>query len=147
MNDVQRQRYEELLVRAVDDALSVEEERELEAYLAEHPEAVEEREAHREIKAITDAAVQRILADARFAPPRPGPAGRATLGLGFVALLVALLAGLGLALWAFVIEPTLPLAFKLVAGVALGGALILFLYALVTRLAARRSDPYREIDR
>jgi anti-sigma factor RsiW len=147
MSDVERQRYEELLVRAVDDALSAEEQRELEAYLGEHPEAVEERAAHLEIKAITDAAVERILADARLEPPRPGPAGRLVLGLGFAALLLASLAVVGLGIWAFVIDPTLPWTLKLLAGLGAAGVLTLFAYALMTRLRSRRADPYREIDR
>ena len=147
---IDRERFEELLVRAVDHELSAAQERELEAYLEAHPEACLERDDHLEIKAITDAAVARILADAQIEGPRPGDGGRAVLGLGFAALLVAALVGAGalaLSAWAFFIAPVMPLWVKVLAASAGGGVLLLFFYVLVIRLRGYGKDPYREIDR
>lgn len=142
-----RQRREELFVRAVDGCLSAQDERELEAYLEDHPEARAELDDHQQIKDMTDAVVGRILATASIEPPRPTPATKGVLTVGLVLLLAGAVLLFGYALWGLFVAPETPTAIK--AGTVLAGTGGLVLFALVfrSRLRAHGHDPYKEIDR
>jgi anti-sigma factor RsiW len=140
-------RTEILLMKAVDGVLSVDEERELDALLEAQPELAEELDDYRDIKEVTDAMTQRILADAHIEPPRPTAAARGAIGLGWSALLVGYVLLLGYGGYVLSLDNDVPTTIKLGIGALAFGGLILFGYALRVRLRASGRDPYEEIDR
>ena len=72
---------------------------------------------------------------------------RGFLLAGFLLLLVGVLGLYGHAIFAFASDPAVPVLVKAGAGVALMGALLLFVYVLRVRLRGLKHDPYQEIDR
>lgn len=146
-HDLSPERREELFVRAVDGCLSASDQRELDAYLAAHPEARDELDDHLEIKSMTDAVVGRILADAKIDPPRPSLAAQRVVDVGLSLLLTGVVLLCAFSLWGFFAAPETPLVLKIGAGLVGGGGLLLFVFVLRSRLRARGRDPYQEIDR
>lgn len=142
----EHERYEILLVKAVDGQLTAAERRELDAHLLSCAACRAELEDFNLIKETTDAMTQRILSDAAIEPPREPGGVRAALGLGFLLLLAGALLLLGFAGYTLLADAGVPLIVKAGAG-ALGlGVLVLSAYVVLLRRRAARRDPYREID-
>ncbi|MBW2528320.1 MAG: zf-HC2 domain-containing protein [Deltaproteobacteria bacterium] len=141
------QRYEELLMKAVDGLLAPAERRELDEHLEQCPDCAAELSDFTAIKETTDAMTERILADASIEPIRPSASAGAVLSLGFVLLLLGGLLLTGYAAFALFVDPAVPLTVKLGTGAMGLGTLVLAAYVLRVRLRARGRDPYEEIDR
>jgi anti-sigma factor RsiW len=147
MNDQPHERYETLLVKAVDGLLTADEQRQLQAHLERCADCRAELRDFKQIKQETDAMRDRILMDARIEPPRETRRLGAYLGLAFMLLLAGGLVLLGFAAHRLLTDPQVPLLVKLGLGLAgLGGALLLA-HLIRVRLRGLGKDPYREIDR
>lgn len=143
----QHERYEQLLMKAVDGLLTPSERRELDEHLAGCPRCRAELDDFAAIKETTDAMTERILRDAAIEPYRPAPTARWVLSLGFLLLLAGGLVLLGYAGYVLFSDLTVPLPVKLGAGAAGLGTLLLAGYVLRIRARSRGRDPYAEIDR
>jgi anti-sigma factor RsiW len=138
------ERYETLLMRAVDDVLSDEESAELDEHMTTCASCIEELADFRRIKETTNAMTQRILQDAKLQPPHESGATEAVISLSFLMLLAAALLLLGFAGYTFTIDTEAPMIVKVGAGLAAAGSLLLLGYVLRSR--TRGNDPYKEID-
>lgn len=140
------EQYEVLLVKAVDGQLTSDEQRLLDAHLAQCAQCREELADFTTIKETSDAMTQRILQDARLEPPREIGARRAFLNACFALVVAGLLILTGFGTFMLLSDPMVPLLVRVGAGAAGLGTLGLLLYLLVTRLRGRGADPYQEID-
>lgn len=139
--------FEALLMKAVDGVLTEAEERELEAYLEAHPEAVDELEDYREIKEVTDQMTERMLADARLEPFRETPGQRSFSWVAFAMIFAGLTMILAFTFERLFADPDVPWAIRFGAALVLGGVTALFLRTLWRRVRTLGTDPYEEIDR
>jgi anti-sigma factor RsiW len=146
MSGPEHERFEILLVKAVDEVITPQERRELEAHIQGCERCREELEDFIQIKRTTDSMTSRILADVAIEPPRERAGARAALGLGFFLLLAGALLLLGFAGYTFLADAAVPLAIKVgTSGLGLG-VLVLLIYVLRIRARALKRDPYKEID-
>lgn len=139
-------RYELLLVKAVDGQLGPEERARLDEHLKTCARCREELGDFLAIKKTTDAMTERILADARLEPPREAPATRALMRSGFLLILAGLALLVGFAGYQLFSDPAAPLAVKAGTGAVGLGALAVLAHLLWRRLHGAGKDPYREID-
>lgn len=140
------QRYETLLVMAIDGCLSPDEQTELDAHVAECDDCAAELADFRLIKETTDAMTTRILKDAEIEPPRPRGAARAWLVVSMLVMLAGALLWFGNVGYEIARAEDIPTFMKLGIGLVVLGGLGLFGYALKTRVRASGRDPYEEID-
>ena len=145
MTTKDRAYFEGLAMKVVDQVATDDERRELDAYLADHPELREELTDFLEIKETTDAMTQRILATAELNPPPLSGADRRLTTLAFGLLLTSALTLLGFSGWLFLADPEVPAWIKFATLVAAIAVTILFGRHLRSRLAGE--DPYEVIDR
>ena len=68
-------------------------------------------------------------------------------GLGWLLFLAGFLALGGFAIYAFAIDAEAPLYIKLGVGALYGGLALLLLSVLRQQLIARKTDPYKDIER
>lgn len=141
------ERYEVLLMKAVDGLLSTDEQRELDEHLQGCASCRDELGDFHRIKETTDAMTARILQDVHIEPPRPSKAAKGLINASFLALLLGTLLLCGYAGTIFFTDAQVPLIIKVGAAAAGAGALGLFGYVLRARLRAMGRDPYEEIDR
>jgi len=141
------QRYEELLMKAVDGLLSPSERRELDEHLQDCPSCAAELADFTEIKETTDAMTARILSDVAIESFRPSPQAKSVLSLGFALLLVGGLLLLGYAAYLLAVDAEVPLPIKIGAGAMGAGTLVLAAYVARVRARALGRDPYEKIDR
>jgi anti-sigma factor RsiW len=146
MSTREHERYEILLVRAVDEVISTEERRELDAHIEQCSSCREELEDFVRIKETTDAMTARIMADFTIEPPREPSSARAVLSIGFLLLLLGALVLLGFAGYTLFTDADVPLVVKLGTGGLGLGTLVLLAYVLKVRARAHKRDPYKEID-
>ncbi|MCB9741327.1 MAG: hypothetical protein H6740_01760 [Alphaproteobacteria bacterium] len=141
------QRFEELMVKVADGAASAEEERELSAWLATHPEAAAELEQHKQLVAMSRGWLERLeldrVQDAQAA--RPAARLEQRLGLALVVLGFAVLTGFGLV--EALLDAEAPLWLRAGLGLAGSGTLILLFQVARQRWEALRSDRYEEVIR
>jgi anti-sigma factor RsiW len=147
MSGADHEVFESLLMKATDGVITPDESRVLDEHAAGCESCRDELRDFLQLKEITDTMRDRILADARIEPFRPGKPTRAFLNLSFMLLAVGLLLLLGFAAVVFFADETVSPVVKIGAGVAGLGALGLFVYAIVVRLRSASRDPYEEIDR
>lgn len=140
------ERYEHLLVKAVDRALSADEKTELQSHLDTCEACAAELSDFELIKEATDAMTSRILHDAEIEPPRLQGGAKLWLNASFLLLLVGALLLVGFAGYALWTDAAVPLVVKLGSGAAALGALGLLAYVLRVRARAFGRDPYEEID-
>lgn len=146
MNSTEHERFEILLVKAVDGLIVGEERRELDAHLLQCASCREEFDDFVRIKETTDAMTARILADATIESFREPSSTRVVLRVGFLLFLVGALVLLGFAGFTLFTHAEIPLAVKVgIGGLGLG-SLLLLVYVLKVRARARKKDPYKEID-
>jgi len=143
----EHERYETLLMKAVDGVITPDEQRVLNEHIAECGDCAAELHDFKDIKETTDAMTQRILQDAQIEPPREAGGARVVLSLSFLFLLVGALLLLGFAGYTFAVAADVPPVVKWGAALAAAGSLGLFGYAFRARWRARGRDPYSEIDR
>jgi anti-sigma factor RsiW len=141
------ERYEELLMKAVDGLLSPSERRELDDHHPDCPSCAAELADFTEIKETTDAMTARILSDVTIEAFRPSPQARSVLSLGFMLLLAGGLLLLGYAAYALFVDVEVPLPVKVGAGAMGAGTLVLAAYVARVRARALGRDPYEKIDR
>lgn len=141
------ERYEALLMKAVDGLLTPSERTELDAHLASCPDCAAELCDFMAIKETTDAMTERILADADLEPFRPSAPARTVLSIGFLALLAGGFLLLSYAAYALFVDATVPLVVKVGTGALGAGILVLAAYVLRVRIRSLGRDPYEEIDR
>lgn len=138
------ERYEILLMKAVDGEITHAEHAELEALLDADPERRAEYHDMTAIKSLTDNVVQRILADADLEPIRPSAPTRHILTLSWLLILSGLALILGWTAYETLTEPDVPLAVSVGLGASLLGSVVIVGYLLTLRVRGR--DPYEEID-
>lgn len=146
MSGPEHERFEILLVKAVDEVITPEERRELDAHIQGCERCREELEDFVQIKKTTDSMTARILSDAAIEPPREPAGARAALGLGFFLLLAGALLLLGFAGYTFFADAGVPVVIKAGMGGLGLGVLVLLVYVLKIRARALKKDPYKEID-
>ena len=67
-------------------------------------------------------------------------------GLGWILLLGGVLAGLGIAVFMFLLSPSIGLVEKLLAVAIYGGLALLFYSVLRQRLIERKTDKYKDVE-
>ena len=137
--------YEALLMKAVDDVITLDERAELEEHMSGCADCAAELKDFQRIKETTDAMTRRILDHAEIAPPRERGRAEAIVTTSFLLLLIGGVLLLGFAAWTFMTDCTVPAIVKIAGGLAGLGSLIMFGYVL--HLRTRSRDPYQEIDR
>ena len=144
MND---ERYEELMVKVADGAATPAEREELMAWVADKPELRVELEEHQALKAVTDGWMARLEADLMADRDRKSPVRRSERGIGVTLLLVGLAVLMVTGPILALADPDVPLAMKLGLGATLGGAHLLLIHVVRTRLRDRQHDPYKDVIR
>jgi len=141
------ERFEELMVKVVDEVASPAEREELMAYLVDKPELMEELEAQRSLKAITDGWVRRLEHDLAQDRHERSPLLRLERALGWTLLLVgiAILSGWGLT--EAMLDPEVPVWARVGLGAGIAGTLVLLFSVVRWRLSTWKSDPYNEVIR
>ncbi len=140
------ERYEALMMAAVDGVLSAEQQHSWQQHLSQCDSCREEFEDFQHIKQVTDAMTERIRSHGSIEPPRPTSAGRAWLGISMWLVIAGVLIAAvfaGVSLWQ---NDTLSHWLKAALALITLGALGLFGYALRARVRAISRDPYTEID-
>lgn len=141
------QRFEELMVKVADGAATAEEERELSAWLADHPEEAAELERHRQLVAMSQGWLERLeldrVQDAQAA--RPAARVEQRIGVALVVLGFAVLTAFGLV--EALLDASAPLWVRAGLGLAGAGTLILLFQVGRQRWEALRSDRYEEVIR
>ncbi|MBN1946754.1 MAG: zf-HC2 domain-containing protein [Bradymonadales bacterium] len=145
-HDRPHERYEILLVKAVDGLLSAAERQELDGHLQACATCRAELEDFHQIKETTDMISQRILEEAKIEPPRPTRAARRWLYTGFILVFAGILLLIGWALASLFLDPEVPSIIKVGSGLAGLGALMLFAWVAFIHIRGKRHDPYTEID-
>lgn len=141
------ERYEELMVKVVDETATPAEKEELMSYIADKPELRRELESHRALHAVAGGWAARLEADLLEAKTRAEPVARVERVLGVALFLIGYLLLCGWGLVEVVLASDVPLAIR--AGTAAFGAgtLILLIHVVRTRLRHRKSDPYEKVIR
>jgi len=71
---------------------------------------------------------------------------RTTRGIGWLLILGGILAAMGIGVYEFVIDSSLGLVEKLIAGAIYGGLVVLFFSVLRQRLIERKTDKYKDVE-
>ena len=135
-----------LMMKAVDGLLSEAEDKALENYLREYPEAKEEIQEMLAIKEGTDHLRQRIAAAFAAAPPREKGLLHLLIQSSFFLIFVGMTWLAIAGAWLFFHDKDIPLAIRAGHGILGAASLILFLYLVIQRLRHYKNDPYNEID-
>ena len=146
MTNQNHEAYEILVMKAVDDQLSEDEQRQLDEHLKTCKDCREELMDFQAIKDTTDQVRQRILSDATIEPFRETPAVRSWNRLNFLLIALGVTFLFGLGTYQFFLDPKIPWYTKAASGTAGAGLLGLFMYILRVRIKGQQHDPYREID-
>lgn len=137
--------YEILLVKAVDDRLTPEEEALFQTHLQSCESCQEELADFKSVKKTTDTIRARILQDARVEPIKQSLAARSTFSLGLFLLFAGSILLIGGSLYQLM-ESDAPLWAKWGVGLGGTGLLVAFGQILVSRLRGQAYDPYKDID-
>ena len=140
-------RFEELMVKVVDETASPEEREELMSHVAGNPELMKELENQRAIRAVTDGWMKRLEADLVEDRARESGPGRAERFVGVVLIVVATAVLTGWGVVEALLDDTAPLVVRVCIGGIVAGSLLLLFHVVRTRLAARRTDPYEKVIR
>jgi len=138
--------FEHLLMKAVDEHLSLDERREFQRHLETCTRCQEEYRDFRETKQRTDGLSRRILQDAAGNPARETRRARNLVNLSTFAILGSLLFLTTFAAYHFFLDSQIHIGIKLAAALLTAAFLSLGLYALTQRIRASKTDPYLEID-
>jgi ferric-dicitrate binding protein FerR (iron transport regulator) len=141
------ERFEELMVKVVDEVASPAEREELMAYLVDKPELMAEFDAQRSLKALTDGWVSRLEHDLAHDRHERSPLVRVERVLGLTLFLVgvAILSGWGIT--EAMLDPEIPVWARLGLGGLISGTLVLLFSVIRWRLSTWKSDPYKEVIR
>lgn len=142
----QQERHEMLLMKAVDNMLSTQEQQEFEQLLKTHPEYQAEYEDFLQIKHGTDALRGRILADAKIEPYTASPTKNVLFGFSFFVMFAGSIMMMGCGAYFFLSAPDVPLWVKVSGSLFFTGGALLFGYVLQARIRSVKHDPYKEID-
>lgn len=140
------EKFEILLMKAVDGFLEKDEWRELKEHLSVCPSCAAELEDFQQLKEATDAMAARIAKDAAIEPPRETREARLLIRASFLLLFLGTFLLLGFAGYQLALDLTVPLVVKLGLGAVALGAVGLGAYAFTVRIRAIGKDPYQEID-
>jgi ferric-dicitrate binding protein FerR (iron transport regulator) len=144
-------RTKELLMRALDDELAPEEQRELDALLADDPAVRAERERLGRLKEVTGSMKLRHPPEELWDDYCNSAYSRMERGIGWILVSFGVIVVGGWATWQFVTEliadTEMPPLIK--AGILAGslGLVILTVSVLRQRLFVRKTDPYKDIQR
>ncbi len=142
----EHERYEALMMAAVDGVLDEQQQRRWQRHLASCAACQQEYNDFRHIKQVTDAMTTRIRCHADIQPPRLSAFGRGWLGGSMLLLAVGVLLLLAVGVWAVWHDPSTLQAERLGLLLLGGGGLGLLLYVLRARWRAGTRDRYQEID-
>ena len=141
------ERYEELMVKAVDGTADPAEREELMSWLVAHPELRSELEAQRALKALTDGWVARLEHDLAQDAHHASRGYRLERALGWMLLLAATgVVGVG-TLWEIWADPEAPRWLQIGLSLGAGGTFVLLASAIRWRWNTVRDDPYTEVTR
>lgn len=138
--------YQTLLVKAVDQLLTDDEQLLFQDHLSQCDLCSEEYSDFVAIKETTDGMTGRILADAAIEPPIVSTNSRVILLLGMTLVLAGFGILIGFGGYTFFSDPGVPTFFKVGFGVLIVGIVILSGYVLRIKLRGIFKDPYREIE-
>lgn len=141
------ERYEELMVKAVDGVASASERDELMRHLVAHPDRRRELDAQRALKALTDGWVARLEHDLAIDrhEASPGWRGGRLVGLTLLAAGGAALAG-GVA-WEIARDPEVPAWLLVGLGLGAAGLGTLLVSVIRWRWSTVSADPYTQVIR
>ncbi len=71
---------------------------------------------------------------------------KAARGIGWLLLIGGAMAAAGVAVFAFLTDPSIELRAKLIAGAIYGGLAFLFISVLRQRLIERKTDKYKDVE-
>ena len=141
------ERYEELMVRVVDDVASPAEREELMTYLAEHPDKRKELDAQQALKALTDGWVERLEHDLAIDSHEGGAVYKLESAVGWLLLLGAAVTLSVGTMWEIWIDPEAPLWLQIGMSLGAGGTVVLLAAAIRWRLNIAAKDPYTKVVR
>ena len=142
-----RERFEELMVKVVDGLASPSEEQELMAHVATDPALSRELDAHRALKATTDGWVSRLRLDLAEDGWQAGPGKviERRFGASLVVMGLGVLTGWGLV--EAMLDASAPLAVRVGLGLLGAGSVVLLLSVLWWRIVTAKHDRYNEVIR
>jgi hypothetical protein len=141
------ERFEMLMVKAVDDVASPAERDELMSHLKDKPELRAEYEAHLSLLATTQHLVSRLGHDLAVDANEADSGTRLVEGLGVFALVGGIVLLMLFGGFEFLRDPAIPLWPKVGAGLCGAGSLALLFSVIRGRLKIRPHDPYKEVIR
>ncbi|MCA9564149.1 MAG: hypothetical protein KC561_11705 [Myxococcales bacterium] len=139
------ERFEMLMMKAVDGLIAPDEEKELMAHTRSCSSCAEELAQFTSIKGLTDQIRERTLASNRVAPFRPPLVERMAQSLGILLIVGTLLVTLVTAFVMTLRDSGVPDVIKVSLAIAAAASVLITATLLTRRL--KYSDPYEEIDR
>ncbi len=139
------ERYEELVVRAVDGLASATEKDELMTYLVDHPRRRQDYESQLALKALTDGWVARLEQDVLRDHLQEAPAQKIGKWSGQLLVIVSLLLLTGGGVYEMSMDAEVPLWLKLGVGLGVVGSAVLL--AATARARHAVEDPYSKVIR
>ena len=145
------QRFHELLVKAVDDALNAQEQREFEQLIVQNPEFQQEVREHKKLREVIK--MMKVKE-----PPREvwdsywqGVYNRIERGIGWILLsigsMILLTYGGYKMVESLIADPNLAGILKAAILLVIAGTVVLLVSVVREKLFMRKSDPYKEVQR
>ena len=136
----------ELLSGYIDGELTQQQRQRVELLCAENEAYAQELEALSSLRAEVRAAKLSQFGEDTWRETMADTSVKTARGIGWLLLIGGVLACAGIAVIAFLTDPSIELRAKLIAGAIYGGLGILFISVLRQRLIERKTDKYKDVE-
>lgn len=148
MNEDRRidEHVDELLSGYIDGELTQQQRQHVEWHCTDCNACAEELEQLSRLRADIGAASFSQYGEDRWRETMNDATVQASRGFGWLLLVGGILACAGIAVIAFLTDPTIKLGAKIIAGAVYGGTTLLFISVLRQRLIERKTDKYKDVE-
>jgi len=130
----------------IDGELTQQERQRVEVHCADCVQCARELEELRALRETIGAAKLSQFGEDTWRETMADSSVKAARGIGWLLLIGGVLACAGIAVLAFLTDPSIELRAKLIAGAIYGGLGILFISVLRQRLIERKTDKYKDVE-